>query len=307
MIVDSHCHLPLTLLAPGASPDIGPFLERKARERIDHAVLHHVIVQLPPAAGTVLERTKRWNSIALGFHAEHPERMSIMTGVDPLGGDEELEEARAALEAGAVGLTLTAPEDGRLLGDPETEEFWSFAAELGVPVSVHPPVGPVGSGDPRLAEFAGRAVRVALNVGSIIFGGVLDRHPSLRIIATAGGGGITALIGRLDAAYEIYRTTGGSTAASAAGTREADDEPTPRQAPSAYLDRIYLDTLLYSEAGLRSAVELFGPGRMLFATDWPPVEVPTTAALAPIQQLLISDEERQGILGENAAKLFGIE
>lgn len=307
MIVDAHSHLPLALLAPGASVDIEPVLERKASEGIDHAIVSQVIVQLPPAAPPVLERVKRWNEIALGFQAEHRDRMSVMAGVDPLGGEPMLDEARDAVAAGAVGLSLTAPEGERLLGDAGAEEFWSLAEELAVPVFVHPPVGPLGSLDPRLWGFAARAVWVALNLGSIVLGGVLDRHPSVRIVAGAGGGGITALAGRLDAAYESYRTPArASDQADPAGLLEQAEWKTPRERPSAYFARMYVDTLLYSLPALRGALELFGPEHMLFGTDWPPVEIPAEVSLELIGQLDITDDQRDGVLGENAAGLFAL-
>jgi aminocarboxymuconate-semialdehyde decarboxylase len=336
MIVDAHCHL-----APPESPgapslkDVEGFLERKARDGIDRAVIVHGIVRLPGLGG-LLDRLKRWNEFNLGVRERYPDRVSVMVGVDAFEGDGMLEEARAAVAAGSCGFSVSSSVDGHRLDDPRTEDFWSLAEELDVPVLIHPPVRPGAAGDPRLDEFGNRAADVGLSLAAAIFAGVLDRHPSLRLIAGAGGGGIAALAGRLDAGYRIPSLAGAALAgppASAAGaaptgppTSAAGAAPTgppagapppggpvpdgagpvPADAPSAYLrgGRVYVDTLMFSEPALRCALEVFGPDRLLFGTDWPPVEIPAAVSRTLIDRLDVSEEERAGILGGNAAALL---
>jgi aminocarboxymuconate-semialdehyde decarboxylase len=67
---------------------------------------------------------------------------------------------------------------------------------------------------------------------------------------------------------------------------------------------MYVDTLVFSEPALRYALEFFGPERVLFGTDWPPVEIPASASLDLIQGLDISEDARARILGGNAAELL---
>lgn len=339
MIIDAHCHL-----APPESPgapalkDVDAFLERKAQDGIDLAVVMHSIVNIPGLGG-VLDRVKRWNEFGLGVQAQHPERVAVMVGVDPFAGEEMLQEARRAVQLGSRGFTVSSSVNGRRLDDPEVEDLWSLAEELDVPVFIHPPVGPGEPGDPRLAEFGNRAVDVALSLAAAIFAGVLDRHPSLRLIASAGGGGMAALAGRLDAAYRVSElagaalgppsppaegaggaegaagsddavgSTGAAGAAGAAGSDDAvgsDGDPVPREAPSRYLRRIYVDTLMFSEPALRCALDVFGPDRLLFGTDWPPVAIPASVSLDLIRSLDIPEDTRAGILGGNAAGLLGL-
>ncbi len=318
MIVDAHCHL-----APPESPgvpalkDVDAFLERKAEDGIDLAVVVHSIVNIPGLGG-VLDRVKRWNEFTLGVRAQYPERVAVMVGVDPFDGEEMLQEARRAVQMGSRGFTVSSSVNGRRLDDPEVEDLWSLAEELDVPVFIHPPVGPGEPGDPRLAEFGNRAVDVALSLAAAIFAGVLDRHPSLRLIASAGGGGVAALAGRLDAAYRISELAGaalgppppaGGGAGGAPGSDDgpgSDGDPVPREAPSQYLRRIHVDTLMFSEPALRCALEVFGPDRLLFGTDWPPVAIPASVSLELIGSLDIPEDARAGILGGNAAALLGL-
>ena len=241
MIIDAHCHL-----APPESPgapslkDVDGFLERKAQDGIDRVVIVHGIVRLPGLGG-LLDRLKRWNEFNLGVREQYPDRVSVMVGVDAFEGDGMLEEARRAVAAGSCGFSVSSSVDGHRLDDPRAEDFWSLAEELDVPVLIHPPVRPGGVGDPRLEEFGNRAADVGLSLAAAIFAGVLDRHPSLRLIAGAGGGGIADLAGRLDAGYRIPALAGAALAGSPAGAPPQGvpvpdgTGPVPAEAPSSYL------------------------------------------------------------------------
>jgi aminocarboxymuconate-semialdehyde decarboxylase len=313
MIVDAHCHL-----APPESPgapslkDVDGFLERKAQDGIDRSVIVHGIVRIPGVGG-LLDRLKRWNEFNLGVREQHPDRVSVMVGVDAFEGDADLEEARRAVAAGSCGFSVSASVDGRRLDDPMAEDFWSLAEELDVPVLIHPTVTPGGAGDPRLEEFGNRAAEVGLSLAAAIFAGVLDRHPSLHLIAGAGGGGIADLAGRLDAGYRIPALAGAALAGPPGGVPPRDAPvpnetgPVPAEAPSSYLHRIYVDTLMFSEPALRCALEVFGSDRLLFGTDWPPVEIPAAVSRRLIERLGVSDRERAGILGGNAAALLKLQ
>src|SRR5690242_19379591 len=169
MIVDVHTHL-----APPDGPgvpalkDVDAFLERKAQDGIDTAVVVHGIVNLP-FLGPALDRVKWWNEYVFGVVADHPGRLAVMVGVDPFEGGEMLEEARRAAQAGSRGFTIASSVEGKRLDAPEAEDFWSLASELGMPVLIHPPVGPGEPGDPRVAEFGARAVDVGLSLAAAIF------------------------------------------------------------------------------------------------------------------------------------------
>ena len=84
-------------------------------------------------------------------------------------------------------------------------------------------------------------------------GGVLDRHPGLRVKIVHGGGFLPFLIGRLDHAWkhrpEVHRLTA--------------------QAPSAYLSRLWYDTVVFDPRLLRMLFELVGPGRIMLGSDYP--------------------------------------
>jgi aminocarboxymuconate-semialdehyde decarboxylase len=304
VIVDFHCHLvPAAMDAP-VPPllrDVEGFLERKANEGIDHAVVVNAMVNLPgsPVDNLTLESVKHWNEFGLDLAERHRDRVSVFVGVNPFGGEGQLEEARRAVGAGSRGLTINSSVAGRRLDDASLEDFWALAEELDVPVFVHPQGGGAEGGvaDPRLLEFGARAIDVGLSLAAAIFAGVLDRHPRLRLIAGAGAGGLASLAGRLDVAFRM----GSIGPPGRAPAPEGPEEP-----PSAYLRRIWVDTLLFSAPALRCVLEVFGPERMLFGTDSPPFGMPAAVSRMALDALGLEDAARERILGANGAELLGL-
>jgi aminocarboxymuconate-semialdehyde decarboxylase len=281
--------------------DVEGFLERKASEGIDRMVVLNAMVNLPgaPVDNLALDQVKHWNEFGLQLAADHGDRVTVLVGLDPFGGTEQLEEARRAVEAGSRGLTVNSSVRGRMLDDGELEPLWALAEELDVPVFVHPAGAGEGSAlaDSRLAEFGARSLDVSLSVASAIFAGVFDRHPRLRMIAGAGAGGLASLIGRLDAAKRMGPV-------GPPGSQPVSEWP--KEAPSSYLRQIYVDSLLFSAPALRCTLDVFGADRVLFGTDSPPVGIPSAVSLGLINALGLDDETRARVLGGNAAELLGL-
>jgi predicted TIM-barrel fold metal-dependent hydrolase len=302
VIVDFHCHL-VPPDADGHVPpllrDVEGFLQRKAEAGIDRVVVLNAMVNLPGARtdNRALDRVRRWNEFGLELAATHPDRVSTFVGLDPLGGPAQLEDARRAVEAGSSGLTINSSRHGVHLDAPALEEFWALACELGVPVFVHPAGEDTGAGssDPRLAQFGTRAAEVGLSIAAAIFAGVLDRHPTLRLVAGAGGGGLASLAGRLDAAFHAGAIGAGP------------ERPAfPAAPPSSYLRRIHVDSLLFSVPALRCALDVFGADRVLFGTDSPPAPTPPAVTWALLDRLGLDADVRAQVLGGNAARLLGL-
>ena len=125
-----------------------------------------------------------------------------------------------------------------------------------------------------------------VTVGSLIFSGVLDRFPNLKIILSHGGGFMPYQIGRFDRIY-----------------RNLESPETPAQPPSAYLNRFWYDTVVHLPAALRFLQGLVGTERILLGTDYPfPVDDPTP--LQNIQEAGFSADEVADISGGNAQRLF---
>ena len=134
----------------------------------------------------------------------HPQRLAAFAAVPlqaPKAAAEELR--RAVTELGLVGAAFGT--DTRLALDaPALDVLYDEAVQLDVPLSIHP--GPAGidgpAGDPALKRFdldiiAGFAAQETLAVATLIYGGVLDRHPKLDILFSHGGGATALLMGRM--------------------------------------------------------------------------------------------------------------
>ena len=133
-----------------------------------------------------------------------------------------------------------------------------------------------------------------LAVTRLIFSGVLQRHPSLKIVIAHGGGNLVFLRGRLDAAYDA---TGW----------EADPyfRKHITQRPSAYLDRLYYDTCALSEDSNRFVIATMGPEHVVFGSDYPfDIGDPEGRRAVPvIDKLPKHDQEK--IYRGNALSLLG--
>jgi aminocarboxymuconate-semialdehyde decarboxylase len=124
----------------------------------------------------------------------------------------------------------------------------------------------------------------------LIFDGVLERYPDLKIIASHGGGYLPAYSGRIDHAW---------------GAR-SDSRVTLPKPPSYYLKKIYLDTIVFTSHQLEAMVKLFGVDKILLGTDYPydMGEYDPIGHIASVESLSPSDVA--AIAGGNAKRLFGL-
>lgn len=220
--------------------------------------------------------------------AQAPERLTGL-GLVPLQWPERARELLedAVLGRGLLGVEISSAAGDVELSDPRLEPFWARAAELGCPVFVHPFGCTL---DERLDRFylvntVGQPVENAVALSHLIFGGVLDRHPGLRVVAAHGGGYLPTAIGRSDHAWRVRPDAQGC-----------------KHPPSHYLTRIWFDTVVHDPRALRQLIEVAGHSQVLMGSDYPfdmgsedPVGFLRTAGLAP-------DVER-AVLGGNATEL----
>jgi aminocarboxymuconate-semialdehyde decarboxylase len=303
-ILDFHSHLippawGRGLPLPPALTDSNALLEAKQQVGIGVTVISNAMLNLPgaPIDNRSLDRIKEWNDWAVELTREHRGRILALPGINAFGDGAMLDEMRrAVVDGGLPGVTVHSSVDGRFLGAEEAADFWALADELGVPIFIHPPADPVGAAnvsDPRVLEFALRASDVALSAATLLMAEVLGRHPRVRIVCAAGGGGLSALTGRLDIPARFSAPPGSASAEQVA-------------APSAGLERVYVDTCSFSAPALGANLGLLGRDHVLFGTDSPPVGVPASVTLELLDELEIAGADRDRVLFGNAAELLGI-
>lgn len=203
-----------------------------------------------------------------------------------------VEQMRHALrDLGFKGVEISSTIDGADLSDRRFDPVWAAAEELGAVVFIHP----MGcSLDERLApaylsNSVGQPVEHAVALSHLIFGGVLDRHSGLKIVAAHGGGYLPAHLGRADHAWA-----------------QREDACTCCHKPSSYLKRLHFDSLVFDPRDLGLLIERAGIGNVVIGTDYPfdMGHYDIHGLIAAIPGL--SDADRAALLGGNLMRLMGI-
>jgi aminocarboxymuconate-semialdehyde decarboxylase len=224
--------------------------------------------------------------------AKHPTQFALFASVPLPDAAAAAREAEYAMkQLGAAGLVVAANVEGTNLGELHLDEFWDAAVKLDAPVFIHPVQA---MPPPRVAKFA--LVQIAqytfdttLCVGSLIFSGVLDRFPTLRLILSHGGGAFPYLLGRFDCMHaRMDRAGQGDVALST---------------PSAYAKRFHYDTILHNPMQLRWLAEAVSVDRVVLGSDYsfPPADLDP---IATVRKAGFTDADVAKILDENALKLM---
>jgi aminocarboxymuconate-semialdehyde decarboxylase len=233
------------------------------------------------------------NEHVAGLVARHPRRFVGMATVplqDPGLAIEELAHARERLGLRAVEIG-TCP-GGRDFDDPALFPFFTACRDLGVAVFVHPAAPLVGQ--ERLTKYyfpliVGNPLETALAISKLIFGGVLERLPDLRICFAHGGGAFPFTLGRLDYGWSA---------------RPEGPEAIPKP-PREYARRLHFDSLTHSPANLRFLVQEFGAERVLMGSDYP-FDMGSPDPVAAVGEAGLPPDARALVEGGSAARFLGV-
>ena len=284
--------VPVGPITPGYH-DLG----RRLRDMDRQGVTMHALSLMPPmvywADAALGQRLARLVNDAMAEAARaHPDRVvGLATLPMQAPAAAVAEVGRAIEEFGLRGVYLGTNVRGTDLDDPSLIPVFARIAELGVPVLLHPlnVLGGPRVGAYYLHNLLGNPFDTAVAGARLVFGGVLDRFPSLRVCLPHAGGALPYLLGRLDRGYSVRP--------------ECRHLPRP---PSAYVDRFFFDTIAHSPVALRYLVDVVGADRVMLGSDYcfdMGYEDPM-AALKAVEPL--SDGDRARILGGNALRFLGL-
>ncbi len=212
---------------------------------------------LGPRRRQALELARFLNDHLASLVAAHPRRF-IGLGTLPLQDPElacrELERCVSGL--GLAGVQIGTHVGGRNLDDPSLFPVFQTAERLGAAVFVHPwdMLAPERMTRYWLPWLVGMPAESALAMCSVIFGGILERLPRLRIGFAHGGGSFPGTFGRIARGFEARPDL----------MTVANPHP-----PSDYLERIYVDSLTHDPDLLRLLLRLHGPNRVALGSDYP--------------------------------------
>ena len=237
------------------------------------------------------EATRKLNDHLAETVAKEPERL-VALGTVPLQNTQMAvaELQRCVGELGMRGVEISTRVGGEELSSPRLEPFFAKAEDLDTLIFIHPEGFSAGE---RFTEhyfinLIGHPVESSLAIGHLIFGGVLDRYPGLKICVAHGGGYVPAYAGRMDHGYNARPDC-----------REKLTSP-----PSTYLGKFYFDTMVFEPDQLAFLIKKYGADHILLGTDYP-YDMGEDAPLDLIAKVDGLDaDERSAICGLNAARLL---
>jgi aminocarboxymuconate-semialdehyde decarboxylase len=258
---------------------------------VDMQVLSSSLVQLStywaePQESLRMERmlNDRMAAVVTG----NPKRLIGLGGVPlaaPALAVAELKRCMGELGLAGVGISTTARD--MELGDSALRPFWEKAEELGAVVYIHP----AGNANARFAKWylwnsIGQAFEEAMAIASLMYEGILDAFPGLKICISHGGGYMPYYMGRIARNYVEKPAT----------------RVNMKKSPAEYLRMLYFDSCVYETEVLEALVKRVGADRVVLGSDYPvgepkPVEF--------VQSCALTADEKEKIVAVNAARLFG--
>jgi aminocarboxymuconate-semialdehyde decarboxylase len=196
---------------------------------------------------------------------------------------------RCVRELGLKGVAISTTAGGLELGDPALRPFWEKAEALGAVVYIHPG----GNRDARFKRFhlwnsVGQAFEEAMAISSLMYDGVLEQFPRLKICISHGGGYMPYYMGRIDRNY----------------LEKANTRVNMKKPPIDYLRMLYFDSCVYEKPVLRNLVDKVGADRVLLGSDYPVGETKPIEFVRETDGL--SDAQKDGIVRTNAASLLSL-
>jgi aminocarboxymuconate-semialdehyde decarboxylase len=196
------------------------------------------------------------------------------------------ELTRAVSSLGLRGAMIGSNALGKNLDDPSFEPLWSAAAELGAFMLIHP-VSVAGIDRLRsyyLNNLIGNPLDTTIAAACLVFGGVLERYPKLKVLLVHGGGFVPYQCGRWVHGWHV--------------------RPEPK-VNIKRIDRFYYDTILHAKPQLEFLVSSVGPARVLLGSDYP-YDMGTGECVRQVKALPIAQTDKTKVLSANALTLLGV-
>ena len=227
------------------------------------------------------------------YVARKPDRFVALGSVPMPDGHEAAKELERGMKShGFKGAQILTNVAGKEISDPAFEPFWKKAEELGAVILLHPNGFTEANRFHRFyfTNVIGNPLDTTVALHHLIFDGVLERYPNLKVITVHGGGYLGAYSARIDHAW---------------GARSDAQGGLPKL-PTSYLKKLYFDTVVFSDHQLRALVDTYGADHVVLGTDYPY----DMAEYDPVGHVVdtagLDDTARAKIVGGNAQKLLGL-
>jgi aminocarboxymuconate-semialdehyde decarboxylase len=239
-----------------------------------------------------VEAARMVNDGIAEFVAKMPDRFTGLGSVPMPDCNEAAKELeRCVGKLGLKGAQILTNVAGRELSDPAFAPFWRKAEELRALIVLHPSGFTEGK---RFARFSfnntiGNPLETTIALHYLIFDGVLERHPNLKILAVHGGGYLAAYPGRIDHAW---------------GARSDAHGELPHP-PTSYLKKINFDSVVFTPHQLAELVRLYGADHIIMGTDYP-FDMADYDPIGHVASAGLDESAVAAIAGGNARRLLGL-
>lgn len=226
--------------------------------------------------------------------AAHPRQVIALGTVPMQDADTAIGELRRLREElGVPGIQIGSNVNQKNLGEDQFFPIFEAAQDLDMAILVHP-WQMMGQADMQkywLPWLVGMPAEVSRAVCSMIFGGVLERLPRLRVCFAHGGGAFPFTIGRIEHGFNMRPDL------------VAIDNPVN---PREYLDRIWVDSVTHDPQALRYLMDVMGEGRVIFGTDYPfPLGEQEPGSIAA--ELDLPASARRALFADSALHWLGLD
>jgi predicted TIM-barrel fold metal-dependent hydrolase len=258
------------------------------------------LADLKPHMGSVaLDIATILNDDLAAIVSQHPDKLDFLATVHPFESGFAEEADRSLTQLHAKGVALTTSYAGRWLDDSALNPFWEYVQARNMTIFLHPPITPTWlplNDVYPLQEMLYRPFDVMTTVTRMIFSGLFDRYPRLKIVVPFAGSGIMNLLGRLDHTYRSLSIVS-----------SAKNATVCQQQPSTYMGiNVYVELgMAFSPTTIQQAIEILGSNHVLFGTDYP--AAPLEEQIALVKQLDLSPSKLGQILWKNSNDLFHLE
>ena len=243
----------------------------------------------PPALAAAFARIQ--NEQLAKLVKTHPGRFQGIGTVPMQAPQQAADELRHAMTVlGLRGIQIGSNIAGKNLDDPELEPVWAAAAELGAFILLHPinVAGIDRLGSYYLNNLIGNPLDTTIAAACLVFSGVLERHPSLKICLAHGGGFVPYQAGRFLHGWHV----------------RAEPKKKLPKPPTDSLQRFYFDTIVHSKEVLEFLVGNAGADRVLLGSDYP-FDMGMPDGVLQVRSLSLPAAEQASILGGLAQTMLG--
>ena len=286
-----------TPTGPTRGPFPRSFVDPAAREHAlarDGVATH--VLSSPPFmflydrdAGMAAELIAVLNDSLVAWASAMPGRFRVLASLPLQDVGRSVSEVNRLANQQAVAGVAIGSSVGRVeLDDRSLEPLWETLTSADLPVLIHP-VDPPGA---RLSRYfmrntIGNPIETTIAAACLIFGGVLDRHPALRVCLVHGGGFVPYQLGRLEHGF-----------AHRAETRSSAARP-----PREYLGQLFFDTILHDRAAIQFMAGKVGWEQVVVGTDYP-FEMGDLALRDTLEALALNPAELAGVCSGNADRFL---